>query len=396
MDAAILKELQRGGYVVEEDFDEVHFVRLAHQARKFSTGTFGLTIVPTMDCNLACTYCFETRKPVRLSDTTRAQVVTFVQNYLQQVRFKTLSVSWYGGEPLLEPELIKALSEQLIAVAEEGHLNYEASIVSNGTLVTDEAIQLLRDARIGNIQVTLDGAEDVHNRRRPFVGGGGTFELVIANIKRLASHFHVSVRMNVDRTNSDQCLSLLQTDESLRRLFVEHKCSLYFGFVRPFTSSCQCIAMDCFEPDEFWSLEQELAGEMKNLGIGHTEYPSLPGNCTAAMLHSFVIGPEGELYKCWDSVGDTREVIGHVSRPVEFTGKLMEWLSVELGEPGCLSCKYLPLCNGGCPHVVLNRRRNTVPLSMDCTKWRYQLDASLKQRYREHAKAKAGQGMEAK
>ena len=64
-----------------------------------------------------------------------------------------------------------------------------------------------------------------------------------------------------------------------------------------------------------------------------------------------VVGSEGELYKCWDSVGNRREVIGHITDYKNTNGRLQKWLKYDpFADEDCRSCIALPVCMGGCAH----------------------------------------------
>jgi uncharacterized protein len=85
--------------------------------------------------------------------------------------------------------------------------------------------------------------------------------------------------------------------------------------------------------------------------------PSLPrptgAPCTAVRANELVVGSKGELYKCWDSVGNGQEVIGHISDYSNLNGTLRKWLSYDpFADAECRSCLALPVCMGGCAHLA--------------------------------------------
>ena len=71
--------------------------------------------------------------------------------------------------------------------------------------------------------------------------------------------------------------------------------------------------------------------------------------------NELVVGSRGELYKCWDSVGNSREVIGHVRDWNDLNGRLGKWLRYDpFTNPECRTCIALPVCMGGCAHHAMD------------------------------------------
>jgi uncharacterized protein len=73
--------------------------------------------------------------------------------------------------------------------------------------------------------------------------------------------------------------------------------------------------------------------------------------CTAVRANELVVGSEGELYKCWDSVGNRMEVVGDIRDYKNTNGRMQKWLKYDpFADPECRSCIALPVCMGGCAH----------------------------------------------
>jgi uncharacterized protein len=71
--------------------------------------------------------------------------------------------------------------------------------------------------------------------------------------------------------------------------------------------------------------------------------------------NELVVGSKGELYKCWDSVGNDREVIGHIRDYRNTNGRLAKWLRYDpFADAECRSCIALPVCMGGCAHHAMD------------------------------------------
>lgn len=114
---------------------------------------------------------------------------------------------------------------------------------------------------------------------------------------------------------------------------------------------------------------------------GVRNHPFYPGrklfNCIAARRNGYVVGPEGELYKCWNDIGVAERIVGHVDPEKPWNNALLaEWLEGQnaLNDPACLSCGLMPVCDGGCPAL----RREKAP---HCSRYRNRLPELLEAHY---------------
>lgn len=212
--------LKQGGFVLDDAVDELKILKFAYNSNKYNRLGLGLTIAPTLRCNFACTYCYEQAGESQagrdghnafISEKVQQELLRFIEQAANTV--KSLFITWYGGEPLLARDIIFGLSEKIIAIAEANKIAYSAVMITNGYLLTEDPdiVQKLKDSRIKLFQITLDGPPGVHNRRRMLKGvGGPTFDRILAGVRLLAANeMQVSLRVNVDRTNMDEALKLL-------------------------------------------------------------------------------------------------------------------------------------------------------------------------------------------
>ena len=140
-DHPIISMLAKTGVIV--NFDEQAALETMGRMVCAASQGVGLTICPTMGCNFNCPYCFENHKQGKMTEEVQADVAALAERLLNTSRAKSLSVTWFGGEPLLAPDVIEALSEKLMALAKEQGADYSAGIVSNGYLLTPEAVEML-------------------------------------------------------------------------------------------------------------------------------------------------------------------------------------------------------------------------------------------------------------
>jgi len=374
-DSHDLRELRRGGFLAAADLDERDVLEVLWRRTQADMRSVGLTITPTLACNLACTYCYESNFQGKMTKKVADRVVDFVEGFFEQGS-RQLGVTWYGGEPLLALDVMEYLSRRLRALVKRHRGRYRASIITNGTRLTEETVQKLVAMDISFAQVTLDGPPTVHDARRPFRSGGGSFEQILQGLPHLVACMPVSLRVNVDRGNKAEALAFAdwlrgQPWFDPQRVFVN------FGYVRKLTPSCGCSLEEILEPGEYWQLVEELETHSAAQSAAPPAHPTLATGCTATSLASFVIGPQGELYRCWNHVGDPEKVVGRLGE-VETPSPLAIRYLLDgcANDPECRDCKVLPLCAGGCVEIRIQARQGLVPRK-DCSRWRYALERQL-------------------
>ena len=164
----MLKRFQERGLIV--NFDERAALEAKARMSCAAGGGVGLTICPTMGCNFDCPYCFENHRPGRMSQEVQDDVIALAERMMKASSAKKLDVNWFGGEPLLMPDVIEALSGRLMALAKERTAEYDASIITNGFLLTQENRRYV-SALQGNFCPDHPGRHRPGARQDPAFGG---------------------------------------------------------------------------------------------------------------------------------------------------------------------------------------------------------------------------------
>lgn len=388
-EAQFISDLLPGGFVVPAECDEQEILKYAYNRGKYSIRQMALTIAPTLRCNFRCTYCYEQAGDVQtgslngssfMTPETQAALVQFVQR--QSKPLEGLHVTWYGGEPLLAPEIITRLSDEFLRLSEAYGFQYHSEMITNGYLLTCHAPLLAewQRCRIRSFQITLDGPPDVHNPRRMLANRDvPTFDTILAGIRLLSENgFLVKLRINIDRNNAHSALSLLDilNDLGLSNL------QIYLGRVNAQTAGCKSFESACASVGEYSALNRLLSQKLggKNLCTGiRPPYPAPARPCGANRCSAFTVDPAGNLYKCWAEIGDPTKSIGHINEKQTREQRLREikWLNWEpFAYPDCAACQLLPVCMGGCGYQALYTGR--LP---ECGEWKYNLRHFVAARY---------------
>lgn len=384
--------LMQGGFVLDDEADELKILKFAHYSSKYNRLGIGLTIAPTLRCNFTCTYCYEQSgenqdkrdgQNAFMPENIQQELLKFIEKSAKTV--KGVFITWYGGEPLLSKELIYDLTQKIIAVTEENKIAYSASMITNGYLLTSDPnlVQKLKDCRIRSFQITLDGPPDVHNSRRMLKGDSGpTFDRILEGIKLLTAHeLEVSLRINVDRSNMDDVLKLLDIleDNNLKDL------ALHLGHVSADTAGCKSIESSCTSKEEFTVFNQTFHAALRQIGFKTGQkpyYPRLAQACGANQINEFVFDPDGDMYKCWSEIGDKTARIGNIvnfkQRGKHERMHEIRWLTWEPFEyTECVECKLLPLCMGGCGYRAMFVNK----VKPECAEWKYSLEHYIRTRF---------------
>ena len=143
------EEMVKLKFVISDDEDQL---AVQSQIRNFvkesrSVKTMNFVIAPTLLCNARCSYCFEKNTNKKRMDTnTENAMVKFITSIMEEFNVQRIAIAWFGGEPLLEKELIRRVSHKLIAKV--GENNYNASITTNGSLIDENTIELFNECKI--------------------------------------------------------------------------------------------------------------------------------------------------------------------------------------------------------------------------------------------------------
>lgn len=381
-DHELVEALQFGHFLVEDDLDEIAALRCQNRQSRTANSTLLLTIAPTLACDFACTYCFESQSPVRMSREVEEALVSLVSQRLPVS--ENVIITWFGGEPTLCVDTIERLQGTILTLAADRGVPVQpASIITNGHRLDRALAGQLHAAGVHDAQVTIDGSRDVHDQRRPLRSGRGTFDTIVENLVEASDILRIVVRVNVDLDNADRVPGVF---ESLRSAGVLEKVTLYFAPVNAADGICADMRGRCFSTEEFASTQIRLYEKLLDHGVDRIEYPDLaPGShCGADSTNSYVVGPNGLLFKCWEDLSVSGEAsVGSVLTDDVEPHQQAQRDRYESWDPfakrECPGCAVLPICMGGCPREGL---RLDSPDRGGCSSWKFNLEDMLKLRYR--------------
>lgn len=244
----------------DEERDLLNFRQKAIAAYKAEP--FRADIYPTFLCNLRCTYCFQPHLFHGRNNLIQPDVIDALFEALAEFRRRWGSpqppvLTLFGGEPLLNRQSQYEAVENILRLS--ASLGYRLKIITNGVELARYA-ELLTRYDLEFIQVTLDGPQEVHDHRRIFANGEGTFDRIVEGIdKALQSRLSIAIRVNIDRENVPLLPDLAD--------FIIHKGWLEKG------ANVWVAPVEDFTPETEWCAEQTTIDTLKRLLEIKRQYP---------------------------------------------------------------------------------------------------------------------------
>ncbi|MBE6473863.1 MAG: radical SAM protein [Coriobacteriaceae bacterium] len=315
------------------------------------TSTLTLSLLPTYACNFRCPYCYElghNKIKGKMGDRTMTAIERFIQKKFDADGFSKLSVQWYGGDPSLALDEVAELSQRLMSWANSHGVAYEAVMLTNANTIDAEAALRIAECEVSTVLLTIDGPEELHNKRRVAANGSNSYQRTIEAARLLRSYgIRLVATMNADKVN------ILHYEELRRKLLEEEGIALgmaklndyghFFGKA-PFCSP----DFELFEHEEFFRAQFEEfakcdhdAAEMREMLKPVRRF------CTGQLENYFIIDLLGDVYRCDGRVGENDHVVFNLFDD-EQAWKLHEITFDATRDAKCGPCELLPICQGNC------------------------------------------------
>lgn len=372
----LVSDMKRVGFLVDDNMDELHMLEMNYNLSKNQKSGLGLVIAPTMACNFACPYCFEGIQTGIMSENIQNKIISMASHFAKEGQ--NITVTWFGGEPLLAKKVIYSMSEEMMPISKQEQVGYTARLITNGYLLDEECVLKLKECNVDFVQITLDGLPETHNRKRKLKYNSSipTFDRILENVLIARNHgIRTSVRINVDKETQHQLDAILE-------MMIEKGLgeSLYLGHVDANTESSKNFCSNCLTREEFAHTALEFEKKLFENNIP-TDYPvPIRTKCGADYLFSYVIDSDGDLYKCWNDIGVKQNSIGNIGEIENFIqlvqlpnknySKYLTWSPFKFEK--CTACEILPICQGGCPYNGIDCGEPV------CDNWKYELEQYIK------------------
>lgn len=355
LDDDIKRILNQNGIIVNADYNEYSVYEYYYHSIQYNTATEELRVVilPTYQCNLRCSYCFEVCKSVssKLTDEKITSIVQFIEKEIKTPHrvYKRISLILFGGEPLLCRKECLLLTERIKSITEKYSLDFISKMITNATLIDEDVINQLILPYKMRIQITLDGNQQTHDERRKYKSGHGSFNQIRKAIQLLNTYGCkelIDLRLNIDKGNLD-CVEFMFAD-------FHYLCGyMYIGLLRPMGNNA-CHSDACITDNDYLinirpalkPIYKKYKKELHYVPFGKKR------PCALNRPGCFIIDPDLYVYKCDNLVGMKqfsvgKIVNGNLVKSAQYYNQLT-WSPFHFEK--CKTCKLLPVCASDCAY----------------------------------------------
>ena len=353
--AQVVSLKESGKLFVEDTFEP-----MAGELKRKTAGVVkALCLHIAHTCNLNCAYCFASQgkyqgeRALMSFEVGKRALDFLVENSGSR---RNLEVDFFGGEPLMNFDVVKQLVQYARSIEKEKGKNFRFTLTTNGVLIDDDVIDFA-NKEMSNVVLSLDGRKEVHDKFRVDYSGNGSWEKIVPKFKKL-----VEARGN--------------KDYYMRGTFTHHnpdflediKTMLDLGFTELSMEPVVCaesdesaltyddlpVVLDQYEKLASLMINRRKEGKpftfyhyMIDLQGGPCIYKRISG-CGSGTEY-MAVTPWGDLYPCHQFVGDEKYLLGNIFDGVKNTAIQEEFLECNVySREECRDCWARLYCSGGC------------------------------------------------
>ena len=346
LDSKRAKYFQDAGILIKDDFNEVEYLKDIYFEETHELEVFNLTILPTLDCNVRCWYCFENKKVgSRITPSVKEHILLYIKNIIKTRPYiKEIAIDLFGGEPLLHyEEDLNDFLHQIKNVVEGLGKKATFLFITNGLRLTEKVIDCIKDLA-PQFQISIDGYKERHDKIKimPKHENVSTYDLIIHNLKNICNYdnMHVVLRLNYDEQTLKNVGEILSDIDDIDR----SKISIHFERV---WQTKRCVAKPNEALIDAWKLFVSHRFHVTYLNL----FPTA-ASCVSSKFDQVAISYDGKIFKCTgcDFARTEEDGILMSDGTIAWKGnKAEERIQIQTyNHPECLQCKLLPLCWGPC------------------------------------------------
>lgn len=309
------------------------------------------------DCNLRCGYCFAGTGDfgghrAMMSKETAEKAVEFAIAGSQKRH--NLELDLFGGEPLMNPEVVKHVINYVRRREVETGKNIKLTLTSNGTLLNDEMITFLNDNRV-MLVLSLDGKKETHDNMRPFPNKAGSYEAAVRGFKKVIESRkgkNYYLRGTYTHYNPYFAEDTLDMTKIGKEISVEP----VVGIDEPYVLTDADLPVLYEEYDKLARAYLKKRREGDHFDFFHFNVALDNGPCVAKRLAGcgagheyFAITPEGDIYPCHQFVGREEYKLGTLDTGVVNPDLVQKFRHTHvMTKTACRTCWARFFCSGGC------------------------------------------------
>lgn len=379
-----IKELEEQGLLFSSD---KYLEKIINEDREYNTKALCLNMAH--DCNIRCEYCFAStgdyhggRKLMPLS--VAKESIDFLLE--TSGKRKKLEVDFFGGEPLLNMDVIKSTVEYARKKEKQYGKRIGFTMTTNATLLDDEKTDFINE-NMDNVVLSIDGRKEVNDRMRKFQDLSGTFDTILPKIKKFVEQRadkSYYIRGTFTANNLDFCEDVIfLADNGFKEISIEPVVAEHD----------EKYAIKEEHLEKIYQQYEELARkyvQYNNEGKGFRYYHFLMdldgGPCVYKRISScgagveyFAVTPDGELYPCHQFVGNTHYLIGTVKEGINNKDLSLKFAeNTVYHKEKCSDCWAKFYCSGGCQANAVSFNKNLKkPYEIECMLQKKRIECAI-------------------
>lgn len=342
----------------EQLFTEDVFKTAVIDFKKRKTVVKALCLNVSHDCNLACKYCFAGQGEYHgdralMSFEVGKQALDFL--VANSGSRKNLEVDFFGGEPLMNFEVVKQLVAYGRSIEEKNDKKFRFTLTTNGVLLNDEVLEFA-NKELKNVVLSIDGRKEVNDMMRPTRNGKGSYDIIMPKFKDFASKRkgEYYIRGTFTHNNLDFSEDVVNfIEEGFEQISVE---PVVAGPNEPYAIREEDVPKIKEQYDKLAKILVDRAKAGKPVNFFHFNIDLNGGPCVYKRLSGcgsgteyLAVTPWGDLYPCHQFVGQDEFKLGDVWNGID-NEKLVEEFKCNnvYAKEKCQNCFARFYCSGGC------------------------------------------------
>lgn len=350
LDQETKKILIKNGFVIEEDRDEYAEIKYMYEKKYYDKTFFNIVLVPSLSCNFSCPYCFE--KDLKCGKENTKSYFSTLKKFAKRnfKNYRCVQISLFGGEPLLFAKEFIEFLNWVKKDALNNNYKYFTSIVTNGSLLTENILENLLNHDLRMLQITIDSDKQTHDMTRKFKNGKPSFDLLIEKahmiVERTKKHknFKFVLRINLSNT------TVKKVKESLEYINPKYRSDIYLLIRSVYNTHAYKDKNNNnnSQIDNYFKMGKELGFKIFQESFQYQSCESCADD------KFFYLMPDLSVWKCINDLNYDNAKIGKILENGDIIidpKKTVLWSKNAMSafsDKKCINCKLLPDCYGGC------------------------------------------------